>query len=61
MHPIYDAVTFPPEHSMPKETLKEVGIWIRVSTEEQAEGDSPEYHEKRARYYAETRARQCSK
>jgi len=32
---------------------KRVGIWIRVSTEEQAAGDSPEHHEHRARYYAE--------
>ena len=27
---------------------KRVGVWIRVSTEDQARGDSPEYHEKRA-------------
>ena len=31
-----------------------VGIWIRVSTEEQAQGDSPEHHERRARAYAES-------
>jgi len=31
---------------------KPVGTWIRVSTEDQAKGDSPEHHEKRARYYA---------
>ena len=31
---------------------KPVGIWIRVSTEDQAKGESPEHHEKRARYYA---------
>src|SRR3984957_2450722 len=31
---------------------KRVGIWIRVSTEDQAEGDSPEHHEQRAREYA---------
>jgi len=31
---------------------KSVGIWIRVSTEDQARGDSPEHHEKRARDYA---------
>lgn len=36
-------------------TTKRVGIWIRVSTEDQARGDSPEHHEKRARYYAESR------
>src|SRR5712692_7810644 len=34
---------------------KHVGIWIRVSTEDQARGESPEHHEKRARYYAEAR------
>lgn len=34
---------------------KSVGIWIRVSTEDQARGDSPEHHEKRARYYAESK------
>jgi site-specific DNA recombinase len=32
---------------------KRVGIWIRVSTEDQAQGESPEHHEKRARAYAE--------
>jgi len=30
-----------------------VGIWIRVSTEEQAKGESPKNHEHRARMYAE--------
>lgn len=35
--------------------LKHVGIWIRVSTEDQAQGESPEHHEKRARYYAESK------
>ncbi|WP_262692478.1 recombinase family protein [Kordiimonas aestuarii] len=34
---------------------KQVGIWIRVSTEEQAQGDSPEHHEKRARGYADAK------
>jgi len=36
-------------------TKKEVGIWIRVSTEDQAQGDSPKHHETRARAYAESR------
>ena len=31
------------------------GIWIRVSTEDQARGESPEHHERRARAYAEAR------
>jgi site-specific DNA recombinase len=34
---------------------KPVGIWIRVSTEDQAKGESPEHHEKRALYYAESK------
>ncbi|MDA8307925.1 MAG: recombinase family protein [Deltaproteobacteria bacterium] len=34
---------------------KPVGIWIRVSTEDQAKGESPEHHEKRARLYAEAK------
>ena len=32
--------------------LKDVGIWIRVSTEDQARGESPEHHLARARNYA---------
>jgi len=36
-------------------STKAVGIWIRVSTEDQARGESPEHHEKRARYYAESK------
>ena len=36
-------------------TRKQVGIWIRVSTEDQAQGDSPEHHEHRARCYAESK------
>jgi len=34
---------------------KPVGIWIRVSTKDQAKGESPEHHEKRARFYAESK------
>ncbi|MGH3054240.1 MAG: recombinase family protein, partial [Gaiellaceae bacterium] len=34
---------------------KSVGIWIRVSTEDQARGESPEHHERRARHYAESK------
>ena len=34
---------------------KAVGIWIRVSTEDQAKGESPEHHEERARSYAKSR------
>ena len=36
-------------------TGKSVGIWIRVSTEDQARGESPEHHEHRARLYAESK------
>src|SRR5579864_906787 len=35
--------------------LKKVAIWIRVSTEDQARGESPEHHEHRARAYAESK------
>jgi site-specific DNA recombinase len=31
---------------------KSVGIWIRVSTDDQAKGESPEHHLARARAYA---------
>ena len=34
---------------------KQVGIWIRVSTEDQARGESPKHHEHRARAYAEVK------
>ena len=34
---------------------KRVGIWIRVSTEDQAKGESPQHHEHRARHYAEAK------
>lgn len=34
---------------------KSVGIWIRVSTEDQARGESPEHHERRAKAYADAR------
>ena len=34
---------------------KRVGIWIRVSTEEQADGDSPDHHRTRAEMYAKSR------
>lgn len=37
------------------EKTKRVGIWIRVSTEDQVKGDSPEHHEQRARFYAEAK------
>jgi len=34
---------------------KPIGIWIRVSTEDQAKGESPKHHEVRAVSYAESR------
>src|SRR5215510_14668426 len=40
---------------MEKANIKPVGIWIRVSTEDQAHGESPEHHERRARFYAESK------
>jgi site-specific DNA recombinase len=40
----------------PKTPLaKSVGIWLRVSTEDQAKGESPQHHEQRARLYAQAR------
>lgn len=41
--------------SEPRIEMKSVGIWVRVSTEDQARGESPEHHEKRARLYAESK------
>ena len=35
--------------------VKQVGIWIRVSTEDQVRGESPEHHEQRARFYAQAK------
>lgn len=40
---------------LPLGDKKFVGIWIRVSTDEQAQGDSPKHHELRARAYAESK------
>ncbi|MHB8147915.1 MAG: recombinase family protein [Vulcanimicrobiaceae bacterium] len=37
------------------EPAKRIGIWIRVSTEDQVRGESPEHHERRARLYAEAK------
>ncbi|CAL2093349.1 Site-specific DNA recombinase [Tenacibaculum sp. 190524A02b] len=34
---------------------KEVGIWIRVSTDDQAKGESPEHHRERALAYAKAK------
>lgn len=34
---------------------KTIGIWLRVSTEDQVKGESLEHHEKRARMYCESR------
>jgi site-specific DNA recombinase len=41
-----------PQHTTEK---RPIGIWIRVSTEDQAKGESPEHHEARARLYAESK------
>ena len=37
------------------ERAKTVGIWIRVSTEDQVKGESPEHHEQRGRGYAQAK------
>jgi site-specific DNA recombinase len=34
---------------------KAVGVWVRVSHEDQVKGESPEHHERRARFYAESK------
>ncbi len=39
----------------PASDQKPIGIWIRVSTEDQAQGESPKHHEMRARSYADSR------
>lgn len=41
--------------NLPPAIKKRIGIWIRVSTEDQARGESPIHHEKRARFYAEAK------
>src|SRR3984957_7709043 len=43
------------DNSFSKNDAKNVGIWIRVSTEDQAKGESPEHHEERARSYVKSR------
>jgi site-specific DNA recombinase len=43
------------KHEQEDKKDKRVGIWIRVSTEDQAKGDSPEHHERRAHYYAQAK------
>lgn len=44
-----------PKRAKQEANFKNVGIWIRVSTEDQARGDSPEHHERRAQHYAEAK------
>jgi site-specific DNA recombinase len=39
----------------PQGGRRNIGIWIRVSTEDQALGESPQHHEHRARAYAESK------
>ena len=35
--------------------IKKVGIWLRVSTEDQAKGQSPKHHEARGKMYAQSK------
>jgi site-specific DNA recombinase len=42
------------------EEQKSIGIWIRVSTEDQVRGESPEHHEERARAYAKLKGWQVA-
>lgn len=39
----------------PTREKKRVGVWLRVSTEDQVRGESPEHHERRACLYAEAK------
>src|SRR4051794_32371272 len=39
---------------------RSIGVWIRVSTADQAQGDSPKHHEARARHYAASRGWQVA-
>lgn len=49
------------EHfSSPPTPCRDVGIWIRVSTDDQAQGDSPKHHEARARHYVASRGWQVA-
>lgn len=41
--------------TLPEKEHKRVGIWIRVSTEDQARGESPQHHEERAKFYAKAK------
>src|ERR1035437_7140784 len=43
------------ENSFQNNSPKEIGIWIRVSSEDQARGESPAHHLERARAYATSR------
>src|SRR5580693_10753314 len=43
------------DNSFLKSESKNIGIWIRVSTEDQAQGDSPEHHLERAKSYTAAR------
>ncbi len=36
-------------------STRRIGVWIRVSTDEQVRGESPEHHDRRARAYAEAK------
>jgi site-specific DNA recombinase len=43
------------DNSFSQSESKNVGVWIRVSTEDQAQGDSPQHHLERAKSYAPAR------
>lgn len=47
--------------SMNQSSHRRIGMWIRVSTEDQAKGESPEHHEKRARHYVEAKGWEVAK
>ena len=43
------------ENSVKNNSPKDIGIWIRVSSEDQARGESPAHHLERAKAYAASR------
>ena len=43
------------ENSVQNNSPKNVGVWIRVSSEDQARGESPEHHRQRARDFTANR------
>lgn len=43
------------ENCFQNNSPKDIGVWIRVSSEDQARGESPEHHRQRAKDFAAKR------